>query len=246
MTVDIPGTLEVKAGSHYAARMGKGRMAGLGRLGFGGVLTVIAAFVVAQSVVHLVVVLLFHRMETFVDLDRSNGLPDIVSTVALALAALGAGAVARHERGSQRLAATVLAAVLAVLMLADLFHDGAHPSSATGPYVIALVAATAGLLGIVALSSGLRVRVTLVVAVLVLASSFFVTGLDRLDHRFERARGERTAEYQIVAKEGLELLGWSLVALALWDEALRLRRSLVSVPTARASRAPAPSRRRAA
>ncbi len=170
-------------------------MAGPGRLGFGGVLIVIAAFVVAQSVVHLVVVLLFHRMETFVDLDRSNGLPDIVSTVALALAALGAGAVARHERGSQRLAATVLAAVLAVL---------------------------------------------------VLASSFFVTGLDRLDHRFERARGERTAEYQIVAKEGLELLGWSLVALALWDEALRLRRSLVTVPTARASRAPAPSRRRAA
>lgn len=221
-------------------------MAGLGRLGFGGALIVIAALVVAQSVVHLVVVLLFHRMETFVDLDRSNGLPDIVSTVALALAALGAGAIARHERGSQRVAATVLAAVLAVLMLADLLHDGAHPSSATGPYVIALVAAAAGLFGMVALSSVPRVRVTLVVAALALASSFVVTGLDRLDHRFERARGDKTAEYEIVAKEGLELLGWSLVALALWDEALRLRGALVRVPTTRASRAPASSRRRAA
>jgi hypothetical protein len=221
-------------------------MAGLGRLGFGGALIVIAALVVAQSVVHLVVVLLFHRMETFVDLDRSNGLPDIVSTVALALAALGAGAIARHERGSQRVAATVLAAVLAVLMLADLLHDGAHPSSATGPYVIALVAAAAGLFGMVALSSVPRVRVTLVVAALALASSFVVTGLDRLDHRFERARGDKTAEYEIVAKEGLELLGWSLVALALWDEALRLRSALVGMPTTRASRAPASSRRRAA
>jgi hypothetical protein len=211
MTIDIPRTLEVEAGSHYASRMGKGRMAGPGRLGFGGVLIVIAAFVVAQSVVHLVVVLLFHRMGTFVDLDRSNGLPDIVSTVALALAAVGTGAVAQHERGPRRLAATALAAVLAVLMLADLFHDGAHPSSATGPYVIALVVAATGLFGILALSSGLRVRVTLAVAV-----------------------------------EGLELLGWSLVALAVWDEAIRRRRARGTVPTERASRAPVPSRRRAA
>ena len=45
---------------------------------------------------------------------------------------------------------------------------------------------------------------------------------DELDAaRFERERGDPIAEYQIVAKEGFELIGWSLVALALWDEALR-------------------------
>ncbi len=111
--------------------------------------------------------------------------------------------------------------------------------------MIALVAVAAVLLAIVGLASGLRPRATLGVAVLVLASSFLVTGLDRLDHWFERARGDPIAEYQIVAKEGLELLGWSLVALALWDEALCRRRALTAA-TARASRAQAPSRRRAA
>jgi hypothetical protein len=221
-------------------------MAGLGRLGYAGAALAIAVLVVAQSVVHLVVVLQFHRMGTFIDLDRSNGLPDIVSTLVLALAAIGAATVSAGESGSRRVRATVLAFVLTLLTLADLFHDGAHPSSATGRYVIALVAFTAALLGILAFGAGTRARVTLALAVLVLGSSFIVTGLDRLNHRFERARGEKTAEYEIVAKEGFELLGWALVALALWDEALRLRRSLVTVPTARASRAPAPSRRRAA
>ena len=66
-----------------------------------------------------------------------------------------------------------------------------------------------------------------------------------LDQWFERARGDPIAEYQIVAKEGLELLGWSLVALALWDEALCRRRALTAA-RARASRARAPSRRHAA
>ena len=81
-----------------------------------------------------------------------------------------------------------------------------------------------------------------------LCGSFLVTALDQLDAgRFERSRGDPIAEYQIVAKEGLELLGWSLVALALWDEALRRRsRSRREPATARASRARAASRRRAA
>ncbi len=49
-------------------------------------------------------------------------------------------------------------------------------------------------------------------AVLVLCGSFLVTALDNVDAgRFERARGDSIAEYEIVVKEGLELLGWSLV-----------------------------------
>jgi hypothetical protein len=86
--------------------------------------------------------------------------------------------------------------------------------------------------------------VTLLLTGALLLCSFLVSGLDRYDHRFERERGDPIAEYQIVAKEGLELLGWSLVALALWDEALRRRRA--RVPIARASRAPAAPTRRAA
>ena len=95
-----------------------GKMAGLGRLAFGGALFVVALLVLAQSAFHLVVVLHFHRLGTIVDLDRSNSVPDILSTLALVLAALGAGAVARRERASQRVSATLLAGVLALLMLA--------------------------------------------------------------------------------------------------------------------------------
>jgi hypothetical protein len=139
----------------------------------------------------------------------------------------------------------VLAAVLLLLTLADLLHDGAHPWSRSGPYVIALVLAAWVLLVIVAAASGPRARFTFAAAALIVAASFFTEGLDRLSHELERERGDPIAEYRIVAKEGLELLGWSLVALALWDEALR-RRAVVTLPTVRASRAPAPSRRRAA
>ena len=115
-----------------------------------------------------------------------------------------------------------------------------------GPVVIAAVALTLARLAFVALRSSPRFGVTVAVATIVLAGSFLVGGLERFDPmRFQRERGDPIAERQIVAKEGLELLGWSLVALAFWDEALR-RRASASLPTARASRAPAPSTRHAA
>jgi hypothetical protein len=224
--------------------MGEGRSGGFGRPTFVALVLVLGALVVAQSVVHLVVVLGLDRIGTFVDLDRSNGLPDIVSTLALALAAVGAGLVAGCARGGQRATGAALTAVLAGLTLADLLHDGAHPSSRTGPYVIGLVLTAGLLLLVVARASGTRARITFAAAALVLVASLSAEGLDRVDHWFERERGDPVAEYQIVAKEGLELLGWSLVALGLWDEALRRRAATPA--TARASRAQAASRRRAA
>jgi hypothetical protein len=120
------------------------------------------------------------------------------------------------------------------LTVADLLHDGAHPSSEVGRLVIALVTATAGLLVTVGLEAAGRTRATLAAAGIALACSFLVSGLDRFDIWFERMRGDPVAEYQIVAKEGLELVGWSLVALALWDESLRRRRRarLVARPEA--------------
>jgi hypothetical protein len=221
-------------------------MAGFGRPAFAGWLIAIAALVAAQSIVHLLVVLHLHRVDTVVDLDRSNGLPDVVSTVALTLAAVGGGVVAHHERGARRMAAALLTSFLAVLTLADAVHDGAHPSSATGRSVIALVAGAAGLTAFATRFAAPRIKVTLAVAVLALGASFLVTGVDTVDVRFRLGRESSFTEYQIVAKEGLELLGWSLVALALWDEALRRRRATGVDATAPASRARAASRRRAA
>ena len=228
-----PSTLET---------VGEGKSGGFGRRTFVAIVFLITTFVVAQSVVHLVVVLWLDRVGTVVDLDRSNGLPDIVSTLALGLGAVGAGFLAHQERGGGRqVAAGGLAVLLALATVADLRHDGAHPSSPYGPYVIGVVA-TAGLLVLlVGAASGSRARITFAVAGLALAFSFFVAGLHRADGWFERERGDLVDECQIVAKEGLELLGWSLVALGLWEEALRRRKVASRFSPTRASRAPAAS-----
>lgn len=192
-------------------------------------IVVIVAAVVAQSIVHLALVLGEHRPGTIIDLDRSNGVPDLASTFALAVAAGGAAALARGHRRGGRWA--LLTTLLALLTVADLVHDGAHPSSFTGTAIIGVACATAILLGFAGLTAGRRARATLSTALVCLSTSFLIIGLDRADHRFERARGEPIAEYQIVAKEGLELIGWALVAVALWDEALGRRRRGCSRPS---------------
>jgi hypothetical protein len=223
--------------------MGEGPGSGMRRPSFTAWIGAIMALAVVQSVVHLAVV---DRdgVGSMFDLDRSNGLPDLASTSALAAAALGTGALARRDRTATRLVASALAAALAVLTVADLLHVGAHPGSTGGAFVIGTAGAVVALLVLIGFTSASRFRLTLSAALALVLCSFFVNGLDRYEKWFERERGDPIAEYQIVAKEGLELLGWSLVALALWDEALRRRRA--RVPTARASRAPAAPTRRAA
>jgi hypothetical protein len=223
------GTLEAAAGRDYSSTMGEETNAGLGRSTFVAAIAGIAALVAAQSALHLYEVLHLSRIGTFVDLDRSNGLPDLISTLALLVAVAGAVTLARRHSGHHESATWALAALLAALAIADALHDGPHPSAGRGWSVIALVSATGVLLGLAALEARPRPKATLVVAGVLLVGSFLVNGLDRANQRFERERGDPTAEYQIVAKEGLELLGWSLVALALWDEAFRRRRS-ASVP----------------
>ena len=183
----------------------------------------IVGVVLVQSLVHLGVVLGGDRIDTIVDLDRSNGLPDLASTAVLAAAAAGAAMLSTRRHGVDRLVTRLTAGSLGVLTLADLLHDGAHPSRSTGPFVIGLVVVTIGLLSIVALEAQSRAQALLAVAVCLLAGSFLVSGLDRLDRWFERERGDVVAEVEIVAKEGLELAGWGLVAVALWDEAFRRR-----------------------
>ena len=142
--------------------MGEERSGDLGRWRFGAIVLAIAGLVAAQSLVHLVVVLRFGRIGTFVDLDRSNGLPDIVSTIALATASAGAAVLAHRRSGLVRNASCGASLLLAMLTLADLFHDGAHPMRRGGPVVITAVALTLALLAFVALRSSPRFGVTLI------------------------------------------------------------------------------------
>jgi hypothetical protein len=201
--------------------MGEGQSGGLPRRAFAACVVGIVVVVLLQSIVHLVVVLRDHDLHSVLDLDRSNGLPDLVSTLVLGCAAAGAAAIAWSRDGARRGVAMCLSGVLAALTFADLWHEGAHPSSTVGLLVVGFVALAGALLVAIGLESTRRARATLILAACLLVASFLASGLDRFDQWFERRRGDPVAEYRIVAKEGLELLGWSLVALALWDEALR-------------------------
>ena len=125
------------------------------------------------------VVLRLGRVGTFVDLDRSNGLPDLISTLALLAAVGGAVLLAQRCDARRRREAWALAALLAALALADALHDGPHASAGGGWYVIALVVATGVLLAHVGLESNVRSRTTLGVAAVILIASFLVNGLDR-------------------------------------------------------------------
>lgn len=189
---------------------------------------------VAQSAAHLVAVRRYDRVGSFVDLDRSNGLPDILSTLALAAAALGAFVLARRSADRAPLA---LAVALGGLTVADLAHGGAHPHSWLGYAVILLAVCACVVLGLVTRRFSPWGQTLAAIGLVLLAASFLVNGLDRYDQWFERRRGDPVAEYQIVAKEGFELVGLSLVALALWSAGVTA--PLGQAPTARASRAPA-------
>lgn len=209
-------------------------------------LTAIAAVVAAQTVVHLVLAMAADRPRTRFDVEHSNGIPDLVSSGVLALATGAALAIAAAKSGRPRIVALLAAVVFGVLTVADLLHGGAHPlASTTGVVVVVLVILAAVLVSAMARNTARRCQITLAVAGALLAASFLTSGIDRFE-RFQGRRGDIVKEGRLVAKEGLELLGWSLAALALWDEALRLRQASRPGATGRASRAPAAPTRRAA
>ena len=169
--------------------MGEERREGLGPRRFAAFALGIAALVAAQSLAHLVVVLRVGRIGTFVDLDRSNGLPDIVSTIALATASLGAALLAHRRSDIVRNASRAASLLLAILTLADLLHDGAHPMRHGGPLVIAAVAMTLALLAVVARRASMLFGVTVTIATVALGGSFLVGGLERFDPADSSASG---------------------------------------------------------
>ncbi len=110
---------------------------GTGLTGLGGRVTslwlmAVLAVVAAQSAAHLELTRSSAASAPSLDLERSNSLPDLVSTLILALAAAGAVALAGRERGRRRALAASLGSLLALLVLADVTHDGPHISSVRG------------------------------------------------------------------------------------------------------------------
>lgn len=179
----------------------------------------------AQSIAHLWETVHLSVLGSIVDLDRHNGVPDVVSTIAIAAAAAGAGALARWTADRDvRRTASCLAFALTVVALDDLTQATIGTASLTGLAVLATAGVTAALTVAVAFSSGARPRTAIVAGLVALAASLASGEAPNVNSWLERARGDPIIEYQIVAKQGLELIGWWLIALGLWDRALGARR----------------------
>jgi hypothetical protein len=59
------------------------------------------ALVAAQSAAHLIAALAFGSYHSVFDLDRSNGIPDVLSVVVIAAGALGAAVLSSRDRAGR-------------------------------------------------------------------------------------------------------------------------------------------------
>jgi hypothetical protein len=171
----------------------------------------------AQSVADLIAVLRFGSYDSIVDLDRNNAIPDLLSTAALVAAACGAGATAVTRPHGRRLPAA-LAVVLAIVAVDDLLQ--AEPGAGWGLTVAAALIASAVLIVTMA-RRGPRIEAVALLAGLCLLALAIKEGYwyDQFLNRIglgDLRRGDLEYELGIVLKQGLEFLGWSLVALGLW------------------------------
>ena len=194
----------------------------MSRRAFRGSLAALALVVVVQSAAHLIAVGPLDSIDSIIDLDRSNGIPDVISTVLIAVAAGGAAALAWRTNGRERFAAWLLVACLVLIGVDDVVGVDRDVSAAATLIVTGLAIAATAALTAAAHAAGRRPAVTMAVGLVALAGTLFIGQLPELDQWFEQARGDTVIEVQILLKQGLELAGWGLVALGLWDEALRL------------------------
>jgi hypothetical protein len=196
--------------------------------------------VVAQSVAHLIVTVEFHRLDTLVDLDHSNGIPDVVSNVIIVSAALGAVVLAARDRRG-RLAALALADVLLLVGLDDALHTGDTIKDGYSTVVIGTLVATLFLTVRVAMRSPRLGRICLLagIALLVLdakAPYFYDQFMNTIGRPYD-PRGTFLIEFGIVLDEAMELMAWVLIAVGLWDAA----RAAPSMKPARPELARAPA-----
>jgi hypothetical protein len=199
-------------------------------------LLVAALFIVAQSVVHLIATVRFGVCDatgfaecpSIFDLDHNNGIADLVSTAVIATAALGAAVLGAGRRPSE-LAALALAAVLFLVTLDDALHLKDNVGTASGVIVVGTILCAAALTMRVAVGVSRETRWLLLVGTAILALDAKTPYLyDQLMNAVGRpalGRGDLLYELGIVLDEAMELAGWTLLAVGLWDAALGARAS---------------------
>ena len=186
--------------------------------------------VAAQSVAHFAVTLGanldFGESNSVFDLERSNGVPDLVSTGVIVAAAVGAIVLAGHSRSGRLLAAGVAAALL-VVATDDTLHEGFQGTGSDRLVVIGALIAAVTLTTCVALRAHGVARTCLLVGlVLLVFDAKAPFAYDQLMNTVGQpwiVRGDFLYELGVVLDEGMELMGWALVTVGLWDAALAAR-----------------------
>jgi hypothetical protein len=192
-----------------------------------------ALVVVAQSVAHLVVTVGlgacdatgFAPCPSTFDLDHNNGISDVVSTIVIGVAAAGAAVLGATRRGDRR--ALTLASVLVLITFDDAFHTEDNLGSLHGVVVLGTIAVAALLTIWVAASSPPQCRWFLWLGTGLLALDVKMPFLyDQLMNTIGQPsllRGDLLYELGVVLDEAMELAGWILIGIGLWDAALTTR-----------------------
>ena len=182
-----------------------------------------------QSGAGLVASLHFHSYNSAFDLNRNNGIPDVLSTAAILAAALGARAVAATVT-RDRWQAIALAILLAVVALDDLLQKEAGDANAWNVSVIITLALTTFLILAIATRAPRRAGVALFIGLCLLVAAVKNAWLAPYNDQLlialvhsDEQRGDLGYELDIVLKQGLELFGWSLVAIGMWATAVAAR-----------------------
>ena len=184
--------------------------------------------VLAQSAAHLDVTLgksiAFDASVSGFDLERNNGVPDVVSILVITAAAVAAFVLGAHHRAGRHVA-WLLGTALLALGVDDALHT--EERGTYGLVVIATFFAVGALVVRVALRTPPATRAPLLGGFVLLALDVkFPFAYDQLMNLVGRpalVRGDLLYEVGVVLDEGMELMGWILVATSLWVAALAAR-----------------------
>jgi hypothetical protein len=120
-----------------------------------------------QSAIGLFAALALNSYDSVFDLDRNNGIPDLLSTGAILATAFGAAKLAAAAKRDRWQAAT-LALLLAVVAVDDLFQQEVDLGNAWGMSVAVALVPSALLIVVIALRAPRRAALTLLIGLFLL------------------------------------------------------------------------------
>ena len=186
-----------------------------------------ALFLLAlQSATGLVAALGLNSYDSLFDLDRNNGIPDLLSTAAIIAGAVGAAKLAASSV-RERWQAVALAVLLSLVALDDLLQREAGVRDLSELSVLLPLVTLTLLVLAIARKAPRRAGLTLVIGLFLLLvavkNAYEYDQFLNILGRGDQERGDLDYELGIVLKQGLELLGWSFVAIGIWGTAIAAR-----------------------